>query len=449
MSRIMHHPAEIPVQPGRPHVFLATPIHSAPAPHFAFCLFRSAQALADAGIATDLCFYWGDPHVDDARNVLVAKFLTTPCTDLLFIDADMQWSPEGLVRLLEFDRDVIGGTYPYKGDSEPSNELNFGVTLLPGDLQAEADGALRVKTMPTGFLRIRRQVLETLAEVAPKFGSKGPDPALRAIPLIFERTLTPKQRIGGDYTFCLKAIEAGFEIHMDPEQAFGHVGMKSWNGCWGAHMRSLHGLTMTHVLNAIRAGAEKPGHYVEIFESWANDWAAGPDLLTALVELVRSVDGPILEYGSGLSSLVLAAAAQNRKVFAMESDKDFATRTREAAEAHGLDNLTVMEVPIDESGWYEEPTALEEFGLVLVDGPPRQISPDRIGALEWGVRLVAPGGVMLLDDADDPNIRRTAERIADALGGDLHVVGEVSRIQDKPRPFFIVKRPAEIRGSAA
>jgi len=449
----MHYPAA-PVDAGKPHVFIATPVHSAPVTHFTFCLYRSALALRAAGIAADLCFYWGDPHVDDARNVLVAKFLATDCTDLVFIDADMHWSAEGLVRLLEFDRDVIGGTYPFKGDSEPDGELTFGVTLFPGAQQAEPDGALRVKTLPTGFLRIRRAVLEALAEAAPKFSSKGPDPALRKIPLIFERTLTPQHRVGGDYTFCFKAGDAGFEVYLDPEQAFGHVGTKSWNGCWGAHMRSTHGLVMPHVLNAIRGGTEKPGHYVEIFEEWGNDWAAGPDMLTAAAEVARSVTGPVLECGSGLSTLILAAAVgPEREVLALEHDPDYHALTEDAAKQYGLPNVRVVEAPLvhEDSGeqWYGGAEGLGQYQLIVVDGPPRLYAKSRGGAVELVRRHLAPGGVVLLDDAEDPNIRGTAERIAEAVGGELHVLGEKSRIQDNPSPFFAIRRPVELRGSVA
>ena len=49
------------------------------------------------------------------RNNLVAKFLhNTTATHLMFIDADIRFDPYDILKLLEFDKDIIGMPYAKK-----------------------------------------------------------------------------------------------------------------------------------------------------------------------------------------------------------------------------------------------------------------------------------------------------------------------------------------------
>ena len=53
--------------------------------------------------------------VTRARNVLVAYFLQSNFTRLLFIDADIEYQVEDIIKLVYHDRDVVVGAYPKKG----------------------------------------------------------------------------------------------------------------------------------------------------------------------------------------------------------------------------------------------------------------------------------------------------------------------------------------------
>ncbi|KKK56340.1 hypothetical protein LCGC14_3065520, partial [marine sediment metagenome] len=96
MSHLYHD--EGPQGPGR-RVMLATTVYDTPAAGYAFAMSRSRGVLHKAGINTEYALLTGNCHVDDARNVVVQQFLLSQCEELIFIDADVLWEPEDLLRL--------------------------------------------------------------------------------------------------------------------------------------------------------------------------------------------------------------------------------------------------------------------------------------------------------------------------------------------------------------
>lgn len=49
-----------------------------------------------------------------ARNTLVQLFMDGDYTHLLFIDADLAFNPESVLRMVDFNKDVVTGVYPRK-----------------------------------------------------------------------------------------------------------------------------------------------------------------------------------------------------------------------------------------------------------------------------------------------------------------------------------------------
>lgn len=205
------------------HVYIATPAHTIFA-NFHVSLLRNVLSLVDAGVSVTYAHLSGHPHVDDARNLLVADFLKTKSTHLLFWDADVAAEPGAALKLLRHDVDVVGGAYPLKDGSG-----KFPVR----DCLPLTNGLLAFEALPTGFLCIRRSVLEALA-------SEWISADKTKMPIVFERGALDGERVGGDMNFCLKARKAlgvgPYFVMCDPSLLFTHAGVVDFAGRLSDHL---------------------------------------------------------------------------------------------------------------------------------------------------------------------------------------------------------------------
>lgn len=97
-----------------------------------------------------------------ARNNLVAKFLANPnATHLMFIDADIAWDPDSVLRLVLHNKGVVCGAYPMK--SEP---VRYVINILEN--AKHHDPLYEVSTSGTGFMLIKREIIEGLIEAMPE-----------------------------------------------------------------------------------------------------------------------------------------------------------------------------------------------------------------------------------------------------------------------------------------
>ena len=197
----------------------------------AFALANLAVHTAQAGVTLQLNQISGCSLITKARNVLAADFLASDCTDLLFIDADVIFKAEDVMRLLALsgDKDITAGAYPRR-----SKDKKFFTDLyLTEDGKLEfADGMLRVQRIGTGFMLIRRHVLETLRDKHPEWRCYN-NVLERDEHAIFDFQLKGGEYYGEDYTFCNRASEEGFTVHLDTDINLPHVGTEEFANHFG------------------------------------------------------------------------------------------------------------------------------------------------------------------------------------------------------------------------
>lgn len=369
-------------------VYLATPAHQGGiTAGYTFSLFHSAVPLHKAGITAELAICSGECHVDDARNHLVRDFLETDCTDLVFLDADVFWQPEDLVELLGYKADVVCGIYPLKKEPE-----GFPVFQLEGEQRANEQGLLEIAAGPTGFMRIRRHVLEQLYEKSPKF--RRPEDSRSKLAEIFKRTLEDGYRWGGDTQFCKRWRELGGTIWAAPEMSFEHYGDRDWNGSLGSYLRRNAGVSMRYCLERIKAGKDTLATHVELTREWNNfPWSAPPEMLLATAGLARR-SKKIVEFGTGLTTVVASAATQG-DITAFEHHKEWAVKLGALLGENA--RIEIKEVGGDPP--FYRPL-YGKYDMAICDGPPRVLAPGRLGLYSALEQVLEPGGFFVIDDLD-------------------------------------------------
>lgn len=416
MAEIFHDEG-LPCAGGR-KVMLATTSYGSPSTAYTFSIARSRQSLEAAGIPTAYLLLHGDCHVDDARNSVVREFLASDCSELLFIDADVSYPPEALVELCgHADLDIVGGVYPFRSEGSDS----MPVRMMEG--AEDSGGLLEVEGLPTGFMKIRRRVLERMVAVAPAYFTKHG----QETPLVFARPAPgpTKLRWGGDIDFCNRWRGMGGRLFAVTGLRLGHTAEIVIEDSLAAHLRRITDMTIPHVIGKLREGTETEGDYDELLRYAGSVWAADTGVLAGLTRIARQCRGPIIETGSGMSSVVLAAMT-NQKVYSLEHLEHWAARTHYWAQLAGVENLNIGCAPLKDF-WYDI-DAFElprKFSLGFCDGPPRLY-----GTRHKFLEVIAPRcQVVVLDDvSSDARYLRVVHDYASRMGMEVTMLGRSAMI---------------------
>ena len=82
----------------------------------------SAHVAQNKNLVCKLAPYVGDSLISRARNISLANFLAdTDCNYLLTIDDDVELPVDGITKLVEADKDIIGGLYRMKDINPTAN----------------------------------------------------------------------------------------------------------------------------------------------------------------------------------------------------------------------------------------------------------------------------------------------------------------------------------------
>jgi hypothetical protein len=176
--------------------------------------------------------------VTQARNNCVAYFLNSDCTHFLFIDADIGFEPDAIYRLIEKDVPLCLTPYPVKGYGA-NNQLQFIVHFPDKDnVKIQKDGFAEIVAGPTGFMMIKREVFEKLAEKYPErktinkqlVGNKV-ETMEKGWYTFFETAQDPENGyLGEDIAFCRLWTNIGGKIYADTQTPLTHFGSHAFHG---------------------------------------------------------------------------------------------------------------------------------------------------------------------------------------------------------------------------
>jgi hypothetical protein len=249
-----------------PYLMIATPCFGGLVTQlYMTSVLRLIQSAPNLGFGTTLAMLGYDSLVPRARATLVGAFLDNPeATHLLFIDADIGFDPDQVVRLLSAQKDFAAALYPVKSldweqmperctrGAEPlaQGALNYVGTFATGD-KAKRDGDFATASYAGGgFQLIRRSVIEKLIEAYPqtKFSKllatpTGERPAENLYAL-FDTFIDQEtgEYLSEDYAFCRRWRDTGGEIWLDRNSRLTHTGVFDYRGDHSSRLRTLDNL---------------------------------------------------------------------------------------------------------------------------------------------------------------------------------------------------------------
>lgn len=238
----------------RPHICVATPCYGGKVFQN---YFLSVINMIYASLETrlfDLSFIvrGGDSLITRSRNSIVAEFLSNEkYTHLLWIDADVGFTPEAVARLLSANVDVVAGIYPLKAYTFPDQipamskqELLSRYTKYPfnpiGQKFKVVNGFAEVKDAPTGLMMIKREVFYKLIESYPELKYK-PDYMVGLEGVadkindyyynFFDTFIDDEGRyLSEDYAFCRLWQKVGGKVYADTHSKLTHNGSHLFQG---------------------------------------------------------------------------------------------------------------------------------------------------------------------------------------------------------------------------
>ena len=240
-------------------IFVATPVHSECSIHYTQALLKFQKQCMMNSIMVSFSLLKSS-LVTQGRNLCVANFLKDPInyTHLLFIDSDIDFKFDTIMKMLKFDREVIATPYPMKhihwnqiwdrvqkGKIKNIEELKRAGHAFPIKLDNQkgkeipvVDGVIEVSHAPTGCMLIKKQVFDKMIKAYPNDKIEQAT-IVNGKALIdeynynfFDTIHDPETRkyYGEDFGFCKKWTAIGGKCYCYVNDDITHVGEYAYNG---------------------------------------------------------------------------------------------------------------------------------------------------------------------------------------------------------------------------
>ena len=236
-------------------LFVSTPMYGGQCTGFyAQSLIQLNNLIKNSGNDCIMSFMFNESLITRARNALAHNFLKTDCSHLMFIDADIRFNPADIPPMIEADKDIICGVYPKKEinwhgvkaalergvsvDELKHHTGSFVVNLVEysGSVTVPINQPVEIWNGGTGFMLIKRQVFEQLADKVPSYindvtdlsGSIKQD----EIKEYFATSIEDGTRrlLSEDYHFCNVWRQNGGKVWAAPWAQLSHIGTYCFEG---------------------------------------------------------------------------------------------------------------------------------------------------------------------------------------------------------------------------
>jgi len=219
---------------------------------YAASLFKLQQRIRRyRDLNLKILFKDGDALITRARASLISQFLDDPgATHLLFVDADIGFEPERVIRLIECGAEMCAAIYPVKRidwdrvrttietarPNPAAAALKYVFEVDDPSAVVEKSGFVKVRYAGTGFLMIRRAALERMCAYYPQLQYKRDHSVEVATAsdkrfALFECIIAEDGTyLSEDFAFCKRWTDIGGEIWADLDSRLDHIGPTAFCG---------------------------------------------------------------------------------------------------------------------------------------------------------------------------------------------------------------------------
>jgi len=191
-------------------------------------LFNLGKDLRTAEIDHGLLTIANESLVTKARSRIANFFMNnTEYDKILFIDADVGFTSEDAIKLIQSDKDIVCGAYPMKGIPL---RYNYNISSPP----VAEDGLLKIENIGFGFCCLKKEVFQ---QVQNSYGNE-----LKYFPALNNSSYPPTEKeynnsyhyflemrkdmcfLPEDFSFFERASSVGYKSWLDTSIRLSHVG---------------------------------------------------------------------------------------------------------------------------------------------------------------------------------------------------------------------------------
>ena len=231
------------------HLVIGTPMYGGMCTsEYTQSLLNLSESANKSDVKLTTIFLGNESLIQRGRNTIAHHFMNLPdATHLLFIDADIKFRTEDIVRMIAADKSLIVGPVALKGynwDEIRQAAVNgeddigrtggvFNINKLPGIDMVDENTPFEIEHGGNAFMMIRRDVFETLKPHTPIYTNGGrslPDGVEIYDYFRVEINKDTNHLLSEDYFLCHSYRQLGGKVWCAPWVETGHFGSHLFNG---------------------------------------------------------------------------------------------------------------------------------------------------------------------------------------------------------------------------
>jgi len=231
------------------HLVIGTPMYGGMCTsEYTQSLLNLSESANKSDVKLTTIFLGNESLIQRGRNTVAHHFMNLPdATHLLFIDADIKFRTQDIVRMIQADKSLIVGPVALKGyDWEEIRQAAvngeddigrtggvFNINKLPGIDMVDENTPFEIEHGGNAFMMIRRDVFETLKPHTPIYTNGGrslPDDVEIYDYFRVEINKDTNHLLSEDYFLCHSYRQLGGKVWCAPWVETGHFGSHLFNG---------------------------------------------------------------------------------------------------------------------------------------------------------------------------------------------------------------------------